>query len=156
LAGLLEYNQGVYKRIVVGTDGSESAHRAVRHAAALAASVKAELHIVHAYRPAAVMAMAAASGGGVAAEMVGLDQEAAESVLTQATAVADDAGASTVEKYAYPGEPADALLQVTDALDADLIVVGNRGMSGIRRVLGSVPNRVARTAPVHVLIIHST
>ncbi len=62
-----------------------------------------------------------------------------------------------VKTYACGAEPADALLEVAESTKADLIVVGNRGMSGVKRfVLGSVPNKVAHHAPCAVLIVHTT
>ena len=55
-----------------------------------------------------------------------------------------------------PGDPADTLLTVADEVHADLIVVGNKGMQGARRILGSVPNSVAHGAPCSVLIVDTT
>ena len=60
-----------------------------------------------------------------------------------------------VEAKYYPatGDPADAIVRVADQIGADLIVVGNKGMKGVRRVLGSVPNSVAHQANCSVLIV---
>ena len=60
------------------------------------------------------------------------------------------------EYHAAKGDPAEAIVRVADRLDADLIVVGNRGMKGVRRVLGSVPNSVAHLANCSVLIVDTT
>ena len=57
------------------------------------------------------------------------------------------------ETHVWPGEPADALVQIADEQDAQMIIVGNRGMTGTRRVLGSVPNRVSHHAHCDVLIV---
>jgi nucleotide-binding universal stress UspA family protein len=54
------------------------------------------------------------------------------------------------------GDPADAICEVTTQVKADVIVVGNKGMTGVRRVLGSVPNSVAHQAPCAVLIAFTT
>ncbi|HRV60538.1 MAG TPA: universal stress protein [Solirubrobacterales bacterium] len=55
------------------------------------------------------------------------------------------------------GDPADAILKVAEDLDADLIVVGNKGMTGARRfLLGSVPNKVSHHAPCSVFIARTT
>jgi nucleotide-binding universal stress UspA family protein len=58
-----------------------------------------------------------------------------------------------VECHAVTADPADALLQVAEAASADLIVIGNRGMHGVSRVLGSVPNKVSHRARCNVLIV---
>jgi len=54
------------------------------------------------------------------------------------------------------GDPADAIINTAEELHADLIVVGNRGMKGVRRILGSVPNSVAHGAPCSVIIVDTT
>ena len=62
-----------------------------------------------------------------------------------------------VEVHGVPGEAADAIVDVAAALGADLLVVGNRGMSGKRRfILGSVPNKVSHHAPCDILIVDTT
>ena len=62
-----------------------------------------------------------------------------------------------VETFAREGDPADAILDVAEERDADLIVVGNKGMTGAKRfLLGSVPNKVSHHAPCSVLIIRTT
>jgi site-specific recombinase XerC len=61
-----------------------------------------------------------------------------------------------VHPHVLPGDPSDALLMVAHEVDADLIVVGNKGMRGAGRVLGSVPSSVAHGARCSVLIAHTT
>ncbi len=59
-----------------------------------------------------------------------------------------------VETHPLNGDPADALLATAEQVHADLIVVGNRGMSGMKRfVLGSVPNKVSHHCPCSLLIV---
>jgi nucleotide-binding universal stress UspA family protein len=60
-----------------------------------------------------------------------------------------------VETHMVPRDPSDAICETARAVEADLIVVGNRGMKGMRRVLGSVPNSVAHHAPCDVLIVET-
>jgi nucleotide-binding universal stress UspA family protein len=63
----------------------------------------------------------------------------------------------TVKTYSSAGDPSDALLDVAESSKADLIVVGNRGMGGAKRlILGSVPNKISHHAPCSVLIVHTT
>ena len=70
--------------------------------------------------------------------------------------VANGSGVS-VQTFSREGDPADAILDVAEERDADLIVVGNKGMTGAKRfLLGSVPNKVSHHAPCSVLIIRTT
>ncbi|MDX6286004.1 MAG: hypothetical protein QOG53_1489 [Frankiales bacterium] len=146
----------MFSAIVVGTDGSETAQEAVRTAAELARVSGAQLHVVTAYgATTAVTALAGAAG--YANEALALPQQRtdAETLLERALA-GIDTGGLTVEVRARQGEAADVLLGVAQDVKADLIVIGNRGMTGARRfILGSVPNRVAHHAECSVHIVHT-
>jgi nucleotide-binding universal stress UspA family protein len=83
-------------------------------------------------------------------------REDVDATLVDAAEVVRDAGVD-VETYARQGDPADAILDVAEETDSDLIVVGNKGMTGAKRfLLGSVPNKVSHHAPCSVLIIRTT
>lgn len=142
----------MYKAIVVGTDGSETASQAVRTAADLARDFGARLHVVTAYST-VPSGMAAASGFALADSGFGA-QAYHESAVHSATEAREQhcSGLDT-EVHAVAGAAADALIEVAEAVGADLIVVGSRGMTGARRFLGSVPNSVAHGAPCAVMII---
>jgi nucleotide-binding universal stress UspA family protein len=147
----------MYKSIVVGTDGSSTATGAVSAAIALAKSLGARLHVVCVYNAAHVSTAIAASAG-VASSWTEVDQAARDhttSVLDEAKA---RAGAEGVEVVTHPctGSPAETLVTVAAGEGADLIVVGNRGMKGARRILGSVPNHVAHHADCAVMIVPTT
>jgi nucleotide-binding universal stress UspA family protein len=147
----------VYKVIVVGTDGSDTASHAVHEATALAALTGATLHIVHAAprRTPGVIAYAASGGVSELAAATKNKEITAESreILQQAAAEARESGV-VVELHRVAEEPPDALVAVAKKVDADLLVVGNRGMSGARRfVLGSVPNTVSHHCPCSLLIV---
>ena len=74
-------------------------------------------------------------------------------------AAAAEARAAGIEVRTHPVEadPADAILNVAEEIKADLIVVGNKGMTGARRyILGSVPNNVSHHAPCSVIIVRTT
>ena len=145
-----------YRNVVVGTDGSETAERAVQHAAQLAGAFGARLTIVTAYTP----------GKGVdpqelekAPEDVRwrlVDAGGAEDLAKHAKGVAKAAGVSDVQTRVASGDPAAALIDAAEDTLADVIVVGSRGMTGAARfVLGSVPNKVSHHAPCDVLIVHT-
>jgi nucleotide-binding universal stress UspA family protein len=148
----------VFRTIIVGTDGSSTADKAVDVAGELARGCGATVHVVTAYRP--VRAAALAGAGAMAAPVtppawLGDERVAAEDVVRRAGERLAQNGVSA-NVVARLGEPADALLAVAEEAEADLIVVGNRGMSGVRRyLLGSVADRVAHHAPCSVHIAHT-
>jgi nucleotide-binding universal stress UspA family protein len=147
----------MFKSIVVGTDGSDTAAQAVRQAVDLARSVGAKIELVSAYEP--VPAQRLAEERRQAPEDLQWaisPREDVDATLQAAAAVASEAGV-TAQIYARQGDPADAILDVAEERDADLIVVGNKGMTGAKRfLLGSVPNKVSHHAPCSVLIIRTT
>jgi nucleotide-binding universal stress UspA family protein len=143
--------------IVVGTDGSPTAQEAVRQAAALAHRLGADLEIVSAYEPvpAARLREEAQQVPGDLQWLIN-PREDVDATLRAAAAHAREAGAM-VQTTARQGDPADAILDVAEERGADLIVVGNKGMTGAKRfLLGSVPNKVSHHAPCSVLIIRTT
>ena len=137
--------------IVVGTDGSETAKEAVNEAIRLAKAFDAELHVVSAYKP---LRGAHVSGAPAGAAKVWqpLPDSRVEAILQEAAAAVRLRDVP-VKTHRSEDEPADALLSIASEVDANLIVVGNRGMQGARRVLGSVPNKVAHHASCNVLIV---
>ena len=141
-----------FTRILVGTDGSATADKAVETAADQARQLHAELHIVTAY-PARGSGMAEASGAALAGPAVseGLHAEAAKQIAEKAAATWG-VGLSA-HAHAAAGHAADAIIETAASIGADLIVVGSKGMHGARRVLGSVPNSVAHGAGCAVLLV---
>ncbi len=147
----------MFATIVVGTDGSQTANEAVRQAVALAKAHDARLDIVSAYEPvpAARLREEAQQVPSDLQWMVN-PREDVEATLRTASAEAEAAGVPTAT-YARQGDPADAILDVAEERGADLIVVGNKGMTGAKRfLLGSVPNKVSHHAPCSVLIIRTS
>jgi nucleotide-binding universal stress UspA family protein len=142
----------MFKRMVVGTDGSETADQAVRQACELARIMKAALHVVTAYR-AGVSGMAERAGAALVAGGAedALRQENAEQVVRQAAL--RWARDLPVQTHALPGDAADVIVGVAGLVGADLVVVGSKGMQGPRRILGSVPNSVCHSAPCAVLVV---
>src|ERR1700722_12994212 len=147
----------MFKSIVVGTDGSDTAAQAVRQAVDLAQSVGAKLELVSAYEP--VPSQRLREERREAPEDIQWainPREDVDATLEAAATIARDAGV-TVAVYPRQGDPADAILDVAEERDADLIIVGNKGMTGAKRfLLGSVPNKVSHHAPCSVLIIRTT
>jgi nucleotide-binding universal stress UspA family protein len=147
---------GAYQTVLVGTDGSESSYRAVDRAAKIAHDSGARLVIVCAYHPATKREVAAAEDvlRDDAYQVTG--STPAEETLRTAGERASAQGAGAIERAAVEGEPVKSLLSMLDKYQADLLVVGNRGLSTLAgRLLGSVPADVSRRAPCDVLIVHT-
>jgi nucleotide-binding universal stress UspA family protein len=145
----------MFRAIVVGTDGSVTATEAVRRARALAEAFGADLHVVNAYRPPALVLATTADPGVMPSAVIEWEAAACDDARQLLENLADEligVGAS-VTTHAVAAHPANAILSVAEAVGADLIVVGNRGMQGRRRVLGSVPNHISHHAPCDVLVV---
>jgi nucleotide-binding universal stress UspA family protein len=148
----------MYGAIVVGTDGSDTAKEAVRQAAELAKALGASVMLVSAYEPVpeSRLRMERTEVPEDVSWMVN-PREDVQAVLDNEADRIREGGVAQVETYAREGDPADAILDVAEEKDADLIVVGNKGMTGARRfLLGSVPNKVSHHAPCNVMIVRTT
>ena len=140
----------MFETVVVGADGSPTAAEAVRVAIELVKLSGGRLHIVTAFKPGQLHSPA----GEEFADSL-RSGDLAQSVLDELSSRARSGGVD-VETHLRDEAPADAICQVATEVKADVIVVGNKGMQGMRRVLGSVPNSVAHQAPCAVLIAFTT
>ena len=138
--------------IVVGTDGSETAKRAVEEAVRLAKALQAQVHLVSGFRP--TNARVTGAPTGAAKVWQPLPDSKVDALMQEAEAAVRLAGVK-VKTHVVRGDPAAALLHVAEDVKASTIVVGNRGMRGGRRVLGSVPNDVSHKAHCNVLIVQT-
>lgn len=148
----------MFESIVVGTDGSQTALTAVDRAVQLARSEGARLEIVSAYEPVGGQRLREERRPAPAdVQWTVNPREDVDDTLERAAQVAREAGLSAVEVHARQGDPADAILDVAEERGADLIVVGNKGLTGAKRfLLGSVPNKISHHAPCSVLIVRTT
>ena len=147
----------MFGSIVVVTDGSNTAGEAIRQATELARSLGAKVYLVSAYEP--------VPEGRLRDERQQVPEdlqwmvnprEDVEDTLKAGASSLEDQGVD-VETLAREGDPADAILDVAEEKNADLIVVDNKGMTGAKRfLLGSVPNKVSHHAPCSVMIIRTT
>ncbi len=135
--------------VVVGVDASETALAAAREAAALALQLGARLHIVS-----AIVSDGMIKGGTGTDAFTSTGVDRAEQVLADiASRLPEDLETTTI---ASSGKPADVIIAEAERLEADLIVVGSKRMTGIGRVLGSVANEIAHQAPCSVHIAKTT
>ena len=140
----------MFNRILVGTDGSDSASKAVAHAAGLAKAMGAELLVMHAF-PAPRSDVGSTFGRSDAYP----GQEIGQAILRDVEK--HYAGKVKIRTTVREGDPAEGIIDVAEEEKADLIIVGNKGMTGAKRfLLGSVPNQVSHHAPCAVLIVHTT
>jgi nucleotide-binding universal stress UspA family protein len=148
----------MYGTIVVGTDGSDTAKEAVRQASELAKLMGSSVLLVSAYEPVpeSRLRQERTEVPEDVSWMVN-PREDVQAVLDDEAEQIKQAGVSAVETFAREGDPADAILDVAEEKGADLIIVGNKGMTGARRfLLGSVPNKVSHHAPCNVMIVRTT
>ena len=147
----------MYRSVVVGTDGSPTARKAVEHAAAICSSTGAPLHLVTVERPASMSAGASPEAAMWMGAVVASAVEASEAIRQEMETVAERVRADGVEVKVHvrQGDPADSLVEIADLTKSDLIVVGSRGMHGARRLIGSVPNKVSHRASTSVLIVRT-
>ena len=144
-----------YTTIVVGTDGSDSSLRAVDRAGQIAAGADAKVIVATAYFPQSEDQRSADVLKDEGYKMSG--NAPIYAILREARDRAKAAGAQNVEEKAVVGAPVDALVDLAVEVGADLLVVGNVGLSTIAgRLLGSVPANVARRSKTDVLIVHTT
>jgi nucleotide-binding universal stress UspA family protein len=137
----------MFHTIVVGADDSQTARQAVVAAADIAQMSGASLVIVTAYDPKSVRIEHLPPELRLSTTVHPADH------LLKALATIGQERGLLVALEAVTGSPADAVVKVAEQTHADLIVVGNKGMRGTRRVLGSVPNSIAHAAPCSVLIV---
>ena len=136
--------------IVVGTDGSDRAEFAVDRAGELARLLGAKVHVVSCYGKTSA-GLSPAATRGLQTERPEQRSRAQHSVDRAQQRLAPIG--VEIETHVWSGEPAEALVQIADEQHAQMIIVGNRGMTGGRRVLGSVPNSVSHHASCDVLIV---
>jgi nucleotide-binding universal stress UspA family protein len=141
----------MFTTIVVGTDGSQTARRAVALAGDLARRFDAQLHVVNGFRDPEAQQDD---------EFTDVEPSSRSSIWRQASedvlvGVRNDPMLEGVkiDTHSVVGGASDVIIAVAGRVGADLIVVGNRGMHGSE---DSVPNSVAHRAPCHVLVAKTT
>lgn len=148
---------GSYRTILVGTDGSPTSFRAVEAAARIAADAGATLILACAYHPMPERERVQAADrlGDLAYKVAG--STPADDALRAARDRAVAAGARDIDEVAAEGDAVDTIVSLAGDRQADLVVVGNRGLNSIAgRLLGSVPANLSHRSPCDVLIVRTT
>ncbi|MCQ4333901.1 universal stress protein [Natronomonas sp. F2-12] len=137
----------MYERILLPTDGSEGTDRAVEQAIGLAAETGAELHALFVVEDAPYAPEM--TDERVSAQLREIGENAIASIRDRA-----DAADVTVRAAIEDGIPNREILKYADGADVDLVVMGTHSRSGLDKyLLGSVTERVVRTADVPVLTV---
>ena len=140
--------------IAVGTDGSETASKAVEFALDLAEKYGSHVVVASSYRPVREDRLKQEQKDAPADIQWSINpMEDVNAALRDVEEKAKARGLETTSE-AREGDPADVLCDIAEQHNADLLIVGNRGMQ--RRVLGSVPNSVSHKAPCSVVIVKTT
>jgi nucleotide-binding universal stress UspA family protein len=140
--------------ITVGTDGSDTASKAVEFALDVAEKFGAKVVVASSYRPVGEDRLRKEQSEAPQDIQWSINPtEDVDNALRAVEEIARDRGLE-VTSEARQGDPADVLCEIAEEHGADLLVVGNKGMQ--RRVLGSVPNSVSHKAPCSVVIVKTT
>ncbi len=134
----------MFTNVVIGLDPSDTAHHACREGARLAKAVGAHVHLVVAFTD--------SPRGGVEIS----DERRAAERMVEGMATEIDPTGRAVTIHALPAKPAAAIVDVANQVQADLIVIGNKGAHGARRVLGSVASAVTNESPCTVMVVKTT
>lgn len=147
----------MFNSIVVGTDGSDTATQAVREAVDMAKATGATLELVSAYAPVAESRLRAERRDAPEDVQWAINpKQEVELSLSDAADIARESGVK-VNTHAVQGDPADAIIEVAEKQNSDVVIVGNKGMTGAKRfLLGSVPDKISHHAPCSVLIVRTT
>ena len=143
----------MYHSLLIATDGSDTAAKAAEAATGLAKALGATLHVVVVYkagRPGSLRVPEMTLGGSEGIDRGSIAETQAESVAAHARTLGVEA-----HTHATSGDVADRVVATAEDLGVDVIVIGNKGMRGVKRVLGSIPNAVAHKAPCAVLIVNT-
>jgi nucleotide-binding universal stress UspA family protein len=147
----------MFNSIVVGTDGSDTATQAVREAVDMCKAVGATLELVSAYAPVSESRLRAERRDAPEDVQWAIHpKQEVEMSLSDAADIAREAEVE-VNTHAVQGDPADAIIEVAEQQNSDVVIVGNKGMTGAKRfLLGSVPDKISHHAPCSVLIVRTT
>lgn len=147
----------MFKKIVVGVDGSATSENAVRIACDLAGKYGSDIYLVHTPQPQTVaFAMGAVAGYHAVTTMPGPDEvvEAANRIVQNATAVAKECGREIADTYSDQGDPGTQITECAREVGADLIITGRRGLGSIGSLVqGSTSQRVNHLAKCATLSV---
>ena len=146
-----EESEGIeIKKILIAMDGSELSDKALRYACKLGVPLNAELIVLHVVP---MLVSATPYHDTVSDQPFLALQKVGEDILSRAKQTADELSCKITDLISH-GDPANRIIDIASERDVDLIVVGSRGIGGIKRLfVGSISDKVASHAPCPVLIV---
>lgn len=144
----------MYEKIVVAIDGSDHAERALRAACDIAKKYDSKLHLVHSPQLETIAIAVGVSAVAIPPEEEKI-QQVGKQVLDAGTQIANAEGCTPDSCTIGRGNPADDILQTISKNDADLVVMGRRGLGGVSAaILGSVSQKVSTGSDCSCLTVH--
>lgn len=141
----------MYKKVLIPTDGSENAERAVKHGIELAGAINAKVYGLYVIDTSALMGVPTEA---IWESMKGLLEDEGKNALGVIEKMAEETGIEC-ETMMDEGSPYKNIIQAAEDKDIDLIVMSTAGRVGLDRfLLGSVAEKVVRTAPCTVMVVH--
>ena len=135
----------MYERVLLPVDGSDPSFQAAEHAVDLAERYDATLHVLH------VIDTAPYDAEVITSAVIGDLEQQGRNAIEEVVELAPTSASKRIETAIRRGNPYETILEYVDEHDIDLIVMSTHGQTGIRRlVLGSVTEKIVRTAPVPV------
>ena len=146
----------MYKKICVAVDGSEMSLKAVKTAAEITRAFNAELLLLHVIRPMKIPAELERfiKGDDLAKLRSSALEEVGKEIMTKALDAAREDGAVQVQAKVVKGDPAGTIIKQAEKFNADLIVVGTRGLGKVEGALiGSISRKIADISAISMLIV---
>lgn len=138
------------KTILVAVDGSEYSEKAVKYACMIALPLEAEVYLLYVVP---MLVNATPYQDTVSDQPFLALQKVGEDILARAKKLAEEHGCLAIDLISY-GEAASRIIEIAEDKNADVIVMGSRGMSGLKRLfVGSTSDKVTRQARCPVLIV---
>ena len=138
------------KTILVAVDGSEYSEKAVKYACTIALPLEAEVYLLYVVP---MLVNATPYQDTVSDQPFLALQKVGEDILARAKKMAEEQGCTAIDLISY-GEAASRIIEIAEEKNVDVIVMGSRGMSGLKRLfVGSTSDKVTRQARCPVLIV---
>jgi len=143
----------MFSKILVAIDGSEAAFNALNYAVDLAKDNKAELTIISVFEPLPTTSKFPPQPENISPYLKLIKEEHAELLNESVKKATERAPGISVDKMLVYGKAREKIVEASKAGNFDLIVIGSRGIGGIRGCIGSVSRSVIDEAPCPVLIV---
>ncbi|QIN85300.1 universal stress protein [Rubrobacter tropicus] len=143
--------------VVLAVDGSEESKRAVRAAAEISAASGSPVHVIYVMPTESRLYGHHSYSEDVKKSLLEEARAQARRFLDEQAESVRSAGGAVAQTYLGVGRPDEEIVELAEEIDAGMVVIGSRGLGGVRRALvGSVSDSVVRHAHCPVLVVRST